>query len=374
MTHRNVAAKLDDLYAQLRLRRETYLGYPNNVLLDNSNLSKFLDLTINNVGDPFVGNNGMNTFELEREVLEFFAELLRLPRDDFWGYLTNGGTEGNLYGLYLGREIYPNGVIYYSEDTHYSIPKAVRLLGARGAVIRSREKGEIDYDHLRVTLDSMRHYPAIINANVGTTMKGAIDDVSRILELLDELKIQRFHVHCDAALFGAMLPFYPEAPPFDFRLPIGSIAISGHKFLGSPIPCGVVLARKHLVENIRSSVEYIGSNDTTISGSRDGFSVLILWQALMRHGREGLADMVRSCETLTKYAMKRLFEIDWPAWVNPFSNIIVIRRPQPELVRKWQLASERNIAHLIVMPGVTAEMIDDFIEDLVKTRIPQKDL
>ena len=33
-----------------------------------------------------------------------------------WGYCTNGGTEGNMYGLFLAREIYPKGIVYYFKD------------------------------------------------------------------------------------------------------------------------------------------------------------------------------------------------------------------------------------------------------------------
>ena len=92
---------LNSLYDELVEKSHTYIGYPNSQLLDNHNLSPFLNLTINNVGDPFVGNNGMNTFPQEKELLEFFGNLLKLETNDLWGYVTNGGTEGNLFGLFL---------------------------------------------------------------------------------------------------------------------------------------------------------------------------------------------------------------------------------------------------------------------------------
>lgn len=359
--------RLEELYAHLKERKGTYLGYPNSALLDNGNLSKFLDLAINNVGDPFVGNNGMHTCDLEKEVLEFFRELLHLEASDCWGYVTNGGTESNTFGLFLARESYPNGIVYYSEDTHYSVPKAVRLLNLRDAVIRSQPNGEIDYEHLRQTIHTLRRYPVIINANIGTTMKGAIDNVEMILNILRELDISRYYIHCDAALFGSMLPFQPEAPLFDFRLPIGSIAISGHKFLGSPIPCGIMLTRREWIDKVKGAVEYIGSLDSTLSGSRDGFSVLVLWQAIKRWHKEGLKELVQGCLESTQFTLDRLREIDWPSWANPHSNIVVIRRPRPDIARRWQLASHGDISHLILMPGVTRVMIDQFVHELSRS-------
>ncbi len=358
--------RLDRLADHLAEQQETYLGYPNSSLLDNGNLSRFLNFTINNVGDPELGNNGMHTFELENEILAFFKKALQLSPEEGWGYLTNGGTEGNTYGLFLGRETYPDGIVLYSSETHYSIPKAVRLLNCRSAVIQCQTNGEVDYRHLESAVALLRHYPIIINANIGTTMKGAIDSVPKILEILIRQNVSKFYIHCDAALSGAMLPFIAKAPKIDFRLPIGSISISGHKFLGSPIPCGLVLARRKHVQAVRSSVEYIGSNDATISGSRDAFSTIVLWQVLQRNGAEGLSRLASQCLELTDYAEQQLNQIGCPAWHNEWSNTVVFPRPDDDLIRRWQLATQNENSHIIVMPGVTIEKIDRFVAEMAQ--------
>ncbi len=356
--------RLDQMAKDLETKQETYLGYPNSSLLDNSNLARFLDFTINNAGDPEIGNNGMHTFELENEIVDFFRSALRLSAEEGWGYLTNGGTEGNTYGLFLGRETYPDGVVLYSEDTHYSIPKAIRLLNCRSALIRTTSNGEMDYQHFESAVSLLGHYPLIINANIGTTMKGAIDDVIKIAAILENKGIKRFYIHCDGALSGAMLPFLPKAPKTDFSLPIGSFSISGHKFLGSPIPCGVVLARRRHVQAVRSSIEYIGSVDATISGSRDAFSTIVLWQAIQRHGVEGLSYLAAQCLELTDYATTKLNEAGCRAWANPWSNTIVFPRPNAEMVKRWQLATQKDISHIIVMPGITQSKLDRFVEEM----------
>ena len=83
------------------------------------------------MGDPFHPSNFWgNTHEIEREVIGIFAGLMRLEPESAWGYVTSGGTEGNMYGLYLARELYPNGMFYFSEETHYSVLKNVRVLNA----------------------------------------------------------------------------------------------------------------------------------------------------------------------------------------------------------------------------------------------------
>ncbi|MEK7082795.1 MAG: histidine decarboxylase, partial [Patescibacteria group bacterium] len=332
-------AELNALYALFAERSAKVLGYPANLLYDYSDLYRFFSFTVNNVGDPFVkGLYDIHTHSFEREVISFFAELYHAPHNDYWGYVTNGGTEGNMYGLYLARESLPSGIAYFSEDTHYSIKKAVRVLGLANSIIKSQQNGEIDYEDLEEKVKTNREKPPIIVANIGTTIKGAVDRVEKIADILHRNAIQRFYIHCDAALGGMILPFVDKAPLFDFRMPIRSLSLSGHKMLGSPMPCGIVIARKKDVERIQQLVEYIGAPDTTLSGSRNGHAVLFLWYTIRRFGYEGFKKMITSCMETTRYALKRLEEISWDAHVEKYSVSIGMKRPSEEIVMTWQLA------------------------------------
>lgn len=366
--HKNQYDALYDLFTQ---RSEKVLGYPANLLYDYSDLYRFFAFTINNVGDPFVkGLYDIHTHSFEREVISFFADLYHAPQGDYWGYVTSGGTEGNMYGLYLARESLPNGIAYFSEDTHYSIKKSVRVLGIPSIIIKSQENGEIDYEDLEEKVKTNFEKPPLIVANIGTTIKGAVDRVEKIADIMRRNAIQKFYIHCDAALGGMILPFVDKAPIFDFRMPIGSISLSGHKMIGCPMPCGVVIARKDNVERIQQLIEYIGAPDTTLSGSRNGHTVLFLWYALKRFGHEGFKKMISSCIEVTHYTFNRLEEISWDAHAEDFSVTIVMKRPSDDLVEKWQLAIEGDIAHLLIMPHVSKKQIDALIEDLKQECLP----
>lgn len=356
--------KLDKLYIKIQEESNHFIGYPCNIDFDYSELFRFLKKPINNVGDPFVSSNyHVNTHEFEREVLKFFAKITHAGKD-FWGYVTNGGTEGNMYGLYLARELYPEGIIYYSQDTHYSVSKILRILRMKSIMIRSQESGEIDYEDLRETIRIKRDFVPIILANIGTTMKGAIDNVKRIHDILDELAISTHYIHCDAALCGMILPFTIGAPGFDFRLGVDSISISGHKFIGSPIPCGIAIARRQNVDRIARSIEYVGTLDTTLSGSRNGITPLFLWYAIKRLDTNALKLRVKRCFEVADYAIEEFNKLKLNAWRNEYSTTVVFKRPAMEIVRKWQLASLKDIAHLVVMPHVTREWIKRFLKDL----------
>lgn len=71
----------------------------------------------------------------------------------------------------------------------------------------------------------------------------------------------RFFIHCDGALFGLMIPFVKEASMVTFKKPIGAISVSGHKFVGSPVPCGVVMTKLKYVMALSSDIEYLNSRD-----------------------------------------------------------------------------------------------------------------
>jgi histidine decarboxylase len=190
-----------------------FLGYPVSKDFDYSELMPFLQYPMNNLGDPFVDSTyAVDSREMEKEVVEFFAKLFRAKPDDWWGYVTNGGSEGNLYGLYLARELHPKGMVYYSESTHYSVQKNLHLLNMPNIVIRSQENGEIDYEDLQHTIRMNRHMPAIILANTGTTMTEARDDVKRIKAILKSMAIKHHYIHVDGALSGSISPFIEPRP------------------------------------------------------------------------------------------------------------------------------------------------------------------
>ena len=355
---------LESLLSEIRNATASQIGYPTNQRIDYSPLVPFLSYSVNNVGDPFHASNyWANTHEFEREVIAYFARLFHLEEEDAWGYVTSGGTEGNMYGLYLARELFPNAVFYFSEDTHYSVLKNVRVLNARYIMIKRQENGEIDYGDLRDMIRVNRDVPAVIMANVGTTMRGAVDNIPQIRRILDDLVVSSYYIHADAALSGLILPFVPEPQAFGFDAGIDSISVSGHKLIGAPVPCGVVLTKRNYVERVGRAVEYVGVNDTTLSGSRSGIAPLMLWFALSRYGDDGLRELVEGMLENAEYAVQQFNRQGIKAWRHRNSATVVFPKPPQEVFQKWQIAPEGKEAHIITMPHVTREMIDELVGD-----------
>jgi len=104
---------LNNFLQHLTKEADMHSGYPYNFSYDLEPLKPFLDYTLNNLGDPFVsGLYGLHAKKFEMQAIHWFSQLYDLQ--DSSGYVTSGGTEGNIYGLFLGRELYPDAVLYYS--------------------------------------------------------------------------------------------------------------------------------------------------------------------------------------------------------------------------------------------------------------------
>ena len=358
--------RLSAKLAELDKNHDFLAGYPCNQLYDYEQILPMLKHSANNVGDPWADSNfALNTLDFEREVLLQYADWLNAPEDNFWGYVTSGGTEGNMHGLYVARELHPKGIVYYSEDTHYSVTKIIHVLGMRSIMIRSQDNGEIDYADLRETMRLHRDAPPIIFANIGTTMKQAIDSLPKIKALIKELAITQFYLHSDSAFPGSYLPFIDNPPEFDFSAGADSISISGHKFIGSPIPCGMVLAKRDNVQRIGRRIEYIGALDTTIPGSRSAFAPMVLWMAMKRWGAEGFHQLAHHCIDTADYLIDKLQAADVPAWRNEHGVTVVFPRPSDAIIKKWSLAPEQDIVHIITVGHVTRSMIDDMVVDIL---------
>ena len=364
MSQSELNERIHQVLSEFKLLSPFSAGYPVNQNFDYSELYPLLGFAANNIGDPFgYSRYQSNTHETEREVVRMVAELVRLPADEAWGYVTAGGTEGNMYGIYVGREMLREPVVYFSQDTHYSVLKILHVLNVRNIMIRSQENGEIDYEDLRESIRINRDKPALVVANIGTTMKGAVDDIDCINAIIEELALPRSYIHADAALSGMILPFVDDPQPFGFDSGIDSIAISGHKLIGSPLPCGVVVTKREYTTQIGRAIEYVGALDTTLLGSRNAITPVIIWYSLIKHGREGFRQMVAQMLDNAEYAVREFNVNGIPAWRARNSATVVFPRPSPYVLFQWQLAPLGDIAHLITMPHVTRDTIDEVIAD-----------
>ncbi|MFE6868583.1 histidine decarboxylase [Kitasatospora sp. NPDC057692] len=253
---------LDEMDKYLAEKQKRMLGYQFTRDMNGyqQDLARFLSYHTNNLGDPFsTQGHQVNSRVVERAVLDYYAALWRAvwPHDpknpeSYWGYsLSMGSTEGNMYGVWNGRDYlsgkallsehdpkasaaplrwvqaarpqgapaaYYQPVVFYSEDSHYSFAKAVRILDVDTfATLGAREypgkcplagtkgewpsevpskagpsgssadgPGEIDIEALATLVEffAAKRHPILVSLNYGSTFKGAHDDVRAVCERL----------------------------------------------------------------------------------------------------------------------------------------------------------------------------------------------
>jgi histidine decarboxylase len=354
---------------RLRIAHLNHMGYPYNLAFETDELQRFGSYLINNLGDPYAGSHyASDVCELEREVIAWFERLWECEDDMYWGAVGASGTEGNLWALYLGREALPGAILLHSDEAHYSIPKAARILGMESRSVACAPEGAISLTHLQETLKSLDGRPVVLALTCGTTMKGAHDSIFGAIATLSEAGYDRDrrYVHVDGALNAMVVPFTASAPASirpSFRMPIDSLSTSGHKMVGTPMPCGVLLARRTHVARIASAISYLRSNDTTLMGSRNGHAVLAIWNRITNHGVSGFAADVRGCLARTERLVAALRGMGVPVLRNPLSLTVCFPTPSEAIVKRYQLACDRGQAHAVVMPNVGDELIDRFLQN-----------
>jgi len=341
----------------------TQIGYPVAIGRNYAKVIPTLRESYNNAGDAFHHKKG--TYERERHederiLIERVSKLWNIDVDNCWGYTTSGGSEGNMQGLYMAREMFPDGILYHSDQIHYSIKKIARILRMKSVVIPSDETGAIDCRHLERTVNIDK--PVIILANVGSTFLGGIDDVAKIHRILKNTT-SRLYIHADAAFYGFVMPYL--RPGFDEYKYYDSISVSSHKWPGVPFPGGVFMSVKDRLQNIENYEEVIDQRDITISGSRNGHTALFLNHFF---DTVDLEKDVEGCLEVSEYLVRKLGETapECSPWMNYRSPIVIFKKPSYEIIRKWSLATVGNQSHVVVLPHVTRKVVDILVHDISK--------
>ncbi|WFU12922.1 histidine decarboxylase (plasmid) [Rhizobium sp. CB3090] len=366
----DIDVTLDSLAKKFADRRDKHLGYPYNLDFDARPISQFTNFLINNLGDPYVGSHyATEVCDVEREVVDWMMRVWECPDpEEYWGVVGASGTEGNLWAIYIARETLDNPILIHSTEAHYSLPKAAKILRIEAVTCEADHSGAICQDALREVIHANRHRSVILALTCGTTMKGAHDDIGCSIGALDQVGIDpsRRFIHVDGALNAMVLPFVDESPSGirpSFQHRVDSISTSGHKMIGTPMPCGVLVARREHVRRVASVVSYLRSDDTTLMGSRNGHAVLAIWNRLTRLGVAGFRQTAQICIERAGDLAGALRSAGVPVLLNPWSLTVVFPKPSERLVKEYQLACHGDSAHAIVMPNVKADLIDRFVGD-----------
>ena len=296
----------------------THWNHPNFMAYFNSTasgpgiLGDFLSSAFNING--MVWKSSPASTELEEVVLNWFREMLQLPKQ-FFGIMYDLASVSSMHAIAAAREQAKENYadyditklkIYCSEQAHSSIEKATITLGLPlDAIVKIKTDEQFRMVSSELTEAVLRdlelgYQPFCIVATVGTTSTTSIDPVSEIAPIAKKYDLW---LHVDAAHAGSAA-IVPEVRSILSGVEdADSIVINPHKWLFVPIDLSVLYTSKpEIIKKAFSIVpeylktdeenEVINYMDYGIQLGRK-FRSLKLWFLIRYFGVEGLQKIIR---------------------------------------------------------------------------------
>lgn len=276
--------------------------------------------------------------EIERRVVKWTAEMIHFT-PGAGGAMVSGGSEANLAGLTVARNIFFKNnhiketglfgmnpfVVYCSAETHSCIDKSITLLG----IGTNQLKKIITNTDLTINTKALEEQvtadikagltPFCIVGNAGTVNTGAIDDLMALSSIAKQYKMW-FHV--DGA-YGGLASSLPSLKKnYAGMEQADSIALDFHKWLYQPFEIGCVLVRNWslLKETYFKPAAYLDSglekendrlefNEHYFQLSRNAKAFKV-WMSIKAYGFTRIQQMIQKDIDLTKYLVELINQSD----------------------------------------------------------------
>ena len=261
---------------------------------------------------------------IEATAIGWLATMMGYP-PEAGGILTSGGSLSNLTAVVTARtaklpEDFLDGVLYVSEEAHYSLGKAARIAGFPERSVRRvpvDARFRMVPDALAAAIREDRaagRRPFLLIVNSGSTNTGAVDPLPELLPIARE---HGLWVHSDAAYGG----FFRIVPGGERLLPAieecDSITIDPHKGLFLPYGTGCLLVRDPgalrdahrgggaYFQDLSLDADRISSHELSPELSRD-FRGLRVWLPIQLHGLAAFREQLQEKLDLARWAYDEL--------------------------------------------------------------------
>ncbi len=265
------------LAASNQLHHPRYVGHQVTSPLPWSALLDFVGAFLNNGTAIF--EMGPASTAMERSFARWFAGRVGFDPQKADGFLTHGGSAGNLTAMLAARQhaapwdVWEEGVgefgklrLICSDQTHYSARRSAQVmgLGARAVdVIPTDAAYRMRPDALRAALTKARaegQTVIAVAASAGSTATGAIDPLEAIADLCEEFGVW-FHV--DGAHGGGLALSDKLRGRLKGIERADSLVVDAHKVMLTPALATLVLFREgdRSFETFSQSANYLFGTD-----------------------------------------------------------------------------------------------------------------
>jgi aromatic-L-amino-acid decarboxylase len=331
-------------------------------------LNQGIDVWLSGMAAPFV----------EEEVIRWLCDLCGYGAGS-WGVLTSGGVMANIMALAVVRDVHlttllgflPRGAalqgirVYASDQTHFSVERAVDLLGFPEGTLRIIPS-DADF-RLRaapvaaaVTEDRAAGLmPLAICAVAGSTNTGSIDDVPALADLAER---ERLWLHVDAAYGAGARLSAREAHKLPALERADSLTVDPHKWLFQPYDIGGLLVkrREDLLRTFHREPEYYavwGPEERplhwyqySLEGTRR-FRALKLWLSWKHLGSDGFARLIERNVDLAEHLASRAEELAFEV-IAPELAVVCLRLAPPGLDPEQTDELQRKLQRALEVSGV----------------------
>jgi glutamate/tyrosine decarboxylase-like PLP-dependent enzyme len=295
----------------------------------------------------WLGGSGAAAMELA--VIDWFRQWCGFP-ESAGGLFVSGGSMANLTALAAARHARledrtAGAVIYYSDQTHSSIDRALRVIGFLPEQIRRIASD----DGFRLPMETLARSiredraaglrPFAVIANAGTTSTGAIDPLREIAEFC---RAENLWMHVDGA-YGAAAVICERGKRLLAGIELAdSLSFDPHKWLFQPIECGCVLLRDagllkaayrimpEYLADVHRNVAEVNPCDYGIQLTR-GFRALKVWMSVSYFGMEAFRAGVSRGFELAELAERKLRSMDaWEVVTPAQMGVVCFRRRDAE--------------------------------------------
>ena len=284
---------------------------------------------------------------VEEEVVRWLCDLVGYGPGSF-GLLTSGGVMANFMGMALARDIHlgrllgagraPRGAmldgvrVYTSDQTHFSIARALDLLGFPPetlVVVESDERFRLQGRPVAEAVGRDRAAgmtPFAIAAVAGSTNTGSVDLVG---ELADVAAAEGLWLHVDAAYGGAARLSARDAGRVPDLDRADSVTVDPHKWFFQAYDIGGLLVRDsaHLAQVFGGRApEYYRGGETAVGDDHDDgdqlnfyklsfegtrrWRALKLWMSWKHLGTDGFGRLIEGNDDLAAHLARRCAEAD----------------------------------------------------------------
>ncbi|ALE93135.1 pyridoxal-dependent decarboxylase [Arthrobacter alpinus] len=237
---------------------------------------------------------------MEREVITFMRTLLG-GTEDIVGTVTSGGTESCMLAVKTARENFRGvGVprLLAPASVHAAFHKAAHYFGLALDLIPVDADGRAD---TAAMVAAMGPDVALVVISAPSYPHAVLDPVS---EIAAAAQSQGIDCHVDSCIGGLVLPFWPDLPDWDLRVPgVTSISADLHKYGYAPKGASVLLTRGR----DRQRSQYFATTswpgypvvNSTLLGSKSAGPLAASWAIIKLLGTAGFAELAVSCHRAT---------------------------------------------------------------------------